>query len=228
MTPADEHSVSIKICGVTDPAAMEVACTLGVGRVGLVFVAASPRYVELEQAKDLAEIARGRARVVALTLDADDAELDRIISAIAPDELQLHGRESPERVGAVKARTGLPVIKAVGLAVADDLVRARDFFGVADHLLFDAKPPPGDKAALPGGNGIPFDWRLLLDIQPDEPYILSGGLTPENVCEALRLTGARGVDVSSGVEAAPGRKDPQKIKDFVAEVRGASAASQGD
>jgi phosphoribosylanthranilate isomerase len=157
---------------------------------------------------------------VAVTVDADDAFLDAIVAAMRPDMLQLHGKETPERVAEVKARHGLPVMKAFSVAEKADLDKIAPFRGVADRFLFDAKPPKG--AELPGGNGVPFDWTVLAGFDPTIDYMLSGGLTPGNVAEAIRLTGARQVDVSSGVESAPGVKDPAKVAAFCGAATGVS------
>lgn len=161
-----------------------------------------------------------RAEKVALTVDANDATLDAIVAALGPDMLQLHGKETPERVAAIRARFGLPVMKAIGVATAADLSRTADYADVADMILFDAKPPRD--AVLPGGNGRAFDWTILQGRGTEPPWMLSGGLDAGNVAEALRITGATRVDVSSGVESAPGVKDPQRIRAFVAAARGVS------
>ena len=169
------------------------------------------------------QAARGRARAVAVTVDAGDDALDAIVAAMAPDMLQLHGSESPERVQAVKARYGLPVIKAVPVRTAADLAASGRYRGVADRLMFDAKPPAGSE--LPGGNGVSFDWRLLAGLDADVDYMLSGGLSAANVGEALLIANPPAIDVSSGVESAPGVKDPALIADFFRAVR--TAAGQG-
>ena len=169
--------------------------------------------------------ARGRARIVALTVDADDALLAGVIEALDPDILQLHGKESPDRVAGIGARFGRLTMKAVGVAAPGDLAVAASYEDAADFLLIDAKPPEG--AVAPGGNGLPFDWRLARDFAPRRPWLLSGGLTPDNVAEAIHATGAGGVDVSSGVERAPGVKDEIKIAAFVAAARVAFRAPVG-
>lgn len=182
------------------------------------FFAPSPRHLEPSAARALAgEVPAGVAKV-GLTVDADDAELDAILACVPLDILQLHGRESPERVAAIRARTGLPVMKAVGIADAADLAAIDTHAAVADMLLVDAKPPR--EAALPGGNGLRFDWRLVAGRRWTRPWMLAGGLTPDNVAAAVRLTGARQVDVSSGVESVPGRKDAGRMADFAAALRG--------
>jgi len=206
-------TVLTKICGVSTPEAADAAVRGGAAFVGFVFFARSPRYVTPRRAAELAGAIR--LRKVGLFVDADDAAIDAALPAL--DLLQLHGRETPERVLAVKARTGRPVIKAVPLAVAADVLAARAFEPVADWLLFDAKPPPG--APLPGGNGVPFDWTLLAGTAWSKPWLLSGGLTPDNVEAAVRASGATAVDVSSGVESAAGRKDPARIAAFLDAVR---------
>lgn len=181
--------------------------------VGLVFFGPSPRNVNLEEASALAALARGRAAVVALTVDADDALLEAIVAQVAPDLLQLHGSESPERVAWIRQRFGLPVMKAIKVATAADAAQARAYADVADLILFDAKAPPG--ALLPGGNGVAFDWSLLDKVKDTVAFVLGGGLDPRNVAEAIRATGASTVDVSSGVERAPGEKDPDLIRAFI-------------
>jgi len=165
---------------------------------------------------------RGRAQKVALTVDANDAKLEAIVDALAPDILQLHGNETPARVGAIRARFGIPVMKAIGVASGADLAKSKAYASVADTLLFDAKPAP--EAVLPGGNGQAFDWSILRGLAADRPWMLSGGLDRSNVGDALTATGASGVDVSSGVESAPGMKDPARIAAFIAAVRALSPA----
>jgi phosphoribosylanthranilate isomerase len=203
----------VKICGLSTEETLAAAIEAGAERVGFVFFPRSPRYLTLEKAAALARRARGRAAVVALVVDAGDAALDTISEAVAPDMVQLHGQETPERVQALRARLGRPVMKALGISTAADLDAVPAFAAVADEILFDAKPPRG--AVLPGGNGVAFDWRLLAALDLPVPFMLSGGLGPRNVGEALRVTGAPGVDVSSGVESAPGVKDPDLIAAFV-------------
>jgi phosphoribosylanthranilate isomerase len=210
--------VSVKICGLSTPATLEAAIRAGVDMAGFVFYPTSPRHLSLAAARELQSHVAGRTKKVALTVDAGDDALEEIISALAPDILQLHGSETPGRVAAVKARFGLPVIKAVGVATEDD-VKAATAYAAADMLLLDAKPAEG--AVLPGGNGRAFDWRLLQKVAPGKPWLLAGGLAPENVAQALQLTRAPGVDASSGVESAKGIKDPARIAAFVAAARGA-------
>ena len=216
----------VKICGLSTANTLEAALKAGADVVGFVFFAKSPRHVGFEAARALGAQARGRARIAALSVDADDDALARIVEALAPDILQLHGRETPARVKEVGLRFACATMKAVGVAAPDDLAAADRYDGVADFLLIDAKPPKD--AVLPGGNGLPFDWRLARDFAPRTRWLLSGGLDPGNVAEAIALTGARGVDVSSGVESAPGIKDEAKIVAFVAAAREAFArATEG-
>lgn len=206
--------VRVKFCGLTRPADVEAAAKAGAAYVGFVFFPKSPRHLTPEQARALALAVPPGIAKVALTVDMDDAGIDAILDSVPVDLLQLHGRETPERVAAVKARTGLPVMKAVGVAGPEDLATLDSFTRVADQILVDAKAPKG--AALPGGNGIAFDWRLIAGRRWPLPWMLAGGLTPDNVAEAVRLTGARQVDVSSGVESAPGVKDPARMAAFAA------------
>lgn len=210
--------VRCKICGLRTPADVEAAAAAGAGYIGLVFFPRSPRHLELPAARDLALAAPVGLAKVGLVVDADDAQLEAITDAVPLDMLQLHGRESPARVAAVKARFGLPVMKAVGVAEAADLAAIAEYEAVADQILVDAKARKG--AALPGGNGLAFDWRLIAGRQWQRPWMLAGGLTPGNVAEAVRLTGAAQVDVSSGVESAPGVKDAARIAAFVAAAQG--------
>lgn len=207
-------STAVKICGLTTPDAVAAAVAAGARYLGFVFFAKSPRHVTPEEAAALAAgVPLGIAKV-GLFVNPDDALLHEILAQVPLDMIQLHGAESPARVREVRALTGLPVIKAVGLAEPRDLDALWDYGLVADMLLIDAKPPRD--ADLPGGNGLAFDWRLLAGRQILKPWLLAGGLTPENVAQALRLTRAPGVDVSSGVESAPGIKDPDRIRDFIA------------
>jgi len=218
-------SLLVKICGVTTPDAIDAAVSAGADLIGLVFFPKSPRHLSITAARSLADRAAGRARVVALTVDATDEDLETIVAGLSPDLLQLHGEETPERVAAVRAAFSLPVMKAVGVAGADDLAAIGAYAAVSDMLLVDAKPPK-TADALPGGNGLTFDWRLVAGLDPGRPVMLSGGLHPGNVAEAVRLTRLSGVDVSSGVESAPGRKDPDRIRAFVAAAR--SAQGEGE
>ncbi|SEN13690.1 phosphoribosylanthranilate isomerase [Gemmobacter aquatilis] len=204
--------IRVKICGLRTVADVAAVAAAGAAYAGFVFFAKSPRHLSLEVARDLALAAPIGLAKVALTVDADDATLDAIVEAVPLDMLQLHGHESPDRVADVRARYGLPVMKALGVADEGDLAPLFEYSLVADQLLIDAKPPKG--AALPGGNGLSFDWRLVAQRRWLKPWMLAGGLTPENVAEAIRLTNARQVDVSSGVESAPGIKDAGKIAAF--------------
>jgi phosphoribosylanthranilate isomerase len=210
-------SVKVKICGVRTPAIVEEVADAGADFVGLVLFAKSPRHLELEEARVLAAVARGRIGTVAVMVDPDDALVDGVLERVRPDFLQLHGSETPDRVAAIKARTGLPVMKAIPVADAADVADAGDYAASADYILFDAKPT--QDARLPGGNGLPFDWRLLTGLVP--PFALSGGLTPDNVGEAIGLTGASLVDVSSGVERAPGEKDARLVRSFIEAAKAA-------
>ncbi|WP_411028162.1 phosphoribosylanthranilate isomerase [Shimia sp. FJ5] len=215
--------IRVKICGLKEPEHVVAAAEAGAAYVGLVFFEKSPRYVTPEQARDLALAAPVGLAKVALVVNAEDAFLDHLLETVPLDVLQLHGKESPERVAEIRARYGLPVMKAVGIAEEADLAALQTYGAVADQLLVDAKPPKG--AELPGGNGLAFDWRLVNRKYWPCPWMLAGGLTPENVAEAIRMTGARQVDVSSGVERAPGVKDAGLIRDFVAAATGVGAAA---
>ncbi|MCM2456817.1 phosphoribosylanthranilate isomerase [Rhizobium sp. CG4] len=195
----------IKICGLKTSEAVEKAVARGASHIGFIFFEKSPRNIEPDIAGKLADAVRGRAKIVAVTVNADNDDLDEIIALLKPDILQLHGTETPERVLNVKAIYGLPVMKALSIREADDLIRVEPYIGIADRFLFDAKPPNGSD--LPGGNGVSFDWSLLAGLDADIDYMLSGGLNKDNVAEALSRTGARGIDLSSGVESAPGVKD---------------------
>lgn len=206
--------VRVKICGLRTPADVQAVARAGAAYAGFVFFAKSPRNLTLAQAREAALAAPPGLAKVALTVDADDTALDAIVGAVPLDMLQLHGHETPERVAAVRERFGLPVMKAMGVAGEGDLAGLTEMSLAADQLLIDAKPPRG--ADLPGGNGLAFDWRLLVGRKWLRPWMLAGGLTPGNVAQAVRLTGARQVDVSSGVESAPGVKDHARIAAFVA------------
>ncbi len=217
-------SVLVKICGLSRESHVAAAAEAGARYVGFVFFPPSPRDVNVAEAGTLAASVPAGVAKVALTVDADDALLDAITEGAAPDMLQLHGSETPERIAAVKARYGLPVMKAVGVAGPEDLPKLDLYAGVADQLLVDAKPPSGGAGALPGGNGLSFDWRLIAGRRWAVPWMLAGGLTAENVATAIQLTGARQVDVSSGVESSPGAKDPDKIRAFIDAAHGAANA----
>ncbi len=216
-------SLIVKICGLSTEETLDAALGAGADMVGFNFFAKSPRFVTPARAAELAERVAGRAEIVAVTVDMDDAGLAEIVEAVSPDGLQLHGAETPDRVAEVRRRFGRQVIKALPIAATDDLARAEAHAAVADRLLLDAKPPKD--ATRPGGLGVPFDWSLLAGFDPDIPWLLSGGLRPGNVAQAVALTGAPGVDVSSGVESAPGRKEVDLIRAFIANARGAGAAS---
>jgi phosphoribosylanthranilate isomerase len=215
---AADPALIVKICGLRTAEAMEAALTAGADMIGLVSFAPSPRHVDATAAAGLADQARGRAEIVLLTVDADDAALAALVAEIRPDWLQLHGHETPARVAEVRRRHGLPVMKALGIRDEADLAAAADF-AAADRLLFDAKPPKD--ATRPGGNGLAFDWRLLAKLDPRLRFMLSGGLDPVTVTDAVRIARPLGVDVSSGVERAPGDKDPALIAAFVRAARAA-------
>ncbi len=213
--------LTIKICGLMTPQALDVALDSGADMVGFVFFAPSPRNLGLELARTLGERVRGRAAKVALTVNANNDTLGSIVDALKPDMLQLHGKEAPERVAVVRSRFGLPVMKALPIADRGDLSPIREYAQVADRLIFDARAP--QEATRPGGLGKPFDWTLLSGIDPGVPFMLSGGLDTNNVAQALRITRAPGVDVSSGVERTPGEKDPDMIRAFIRAARAAEA-----
>lgn len=209
--------IRVKICGLRTVQDVLAVAQAGAAYAGFVFFPKSPRHLTIEQARELALAAPVGLAKVALTVDADDATLDAIVEAMPLDMLQLHGHESPDRVADLRARYGLPVMKAVGVADEGDLAAVFDYSLVADQILVDAKPPKN--ATLPGGNGLSFDWRLVAQRRWLRPWMLAGGLTPENVAEAIRLTNARQVDVSSGVESAPGVKDAARIAAFLQAAR---------
>ena len=217
-------ALTVKICGLKTPQALDAALESGADLVGFVFFPPSPRHLGLVEARVLGERVEGRAGKVALTVDATDEMLLDIVNALKPDMLQLHGKETPERVVAVRTRFGLPVMKALPIAERADLSPIRIYEKVADRLIFDARPPK--EATRPGGLGRRFDWTLLKDVKCAVPFMLSGGLDAGNVAEALRITRAPGVDVSSGVERAPGEKDPDKIREFVRVARAAEEPLQ--
>ena len=212
-------SVDVKICGISTAEAMTAAIEGGAAFVGLVFYPPSPRAVTPAEAAALAALVPGDIIKTGLLVDADDATIEDVLTGVPLDLLQLHGSETPARVAEVKQRFGLPVMKVVKLRQQGDLEAAAPFLAVADRLLFDAEPPAAMAEALPGGNALAFDWRILSGTTWPLPWMLAGGLTPENLAEAVRISGAPAVDVSSGVEDAPGRKNPQKIKAFL-EVAG--------
>jgi phosphoribosylanthranilate isomerase len=210
----------IKICGLKSPETLDVALESGADMIGFVFFPPSPRNIGFEAARALGERVRGRALKVALSVNAGDEQLVEIVETLEPDFLQLHGHETPERVKAVRRRFGLPVMKALPIAERADLLRIRLYEKEVDRLIFDARAPR--EASRPGGLGKSFDWQLLRNLDSAVPFMLSGGLDAGNVAEALRITGAPGVDVSSGIERAPGEKDPDKIRAFITAARQAT------
>jgi phosphoribosylanthranilate isomerase len=213
--------LTVKICGLKTPEALDTALESGADLVGFVFFPPSPRHLGLQAARALAAQVEDRAAKVALTVDANDQMLLDIINALKPDMLQLHGKETPERVVQVRSRFRLPVMKALPVSTRADLSSVREYAQVSDWLIFDARAPK--EATRPGGLGKPFDWSLLAGIKLDVPYLLSGGLDAGNVADALQITRAPGVDVSSGVESAPGVKDPERIREFIRAARTAAA-----
>jgi phosphoribosylanthranilate isomerase len=217
--------VKVKICGVRTPAIVEVAAEAGADYVGLVIFPLSPRHVEPENAQAITDAAAGRIETVAVLVDPDDALIDLVLEKIRPAMLQLHGRETPERAAEIRAHSRLPVIKAIGVARADDVASAVLYAGSADLILFDAKAPPA-AAALPGGHGVAFDWQALCGLSAGGGFALSGGLNPGNVARALALTGASMVDVSSGVERTPGHKDAGLVRRFIQAAKGRPAQAE--
>ena len=212
-------AVETKICGVNSVAALEAATAGGADMIGLQFYPPSPRYLPPEQAAALArQVPQGMVKV-ALLVEPDDATLESILALVPLDMIQLHGAETPRRVAEIRGRFDLPVMKAIKVAVAEDFDSVAPYLQVADRLLFDAKPPKHMTGALPGGNAVSFDWRLLAGRSWAKPWMLSGGLDPDNLAEAVNISGARAVDVSSGVEDQPGAKSPEKIADFLAKAR---------
>jgi phosphoribosylanthranilate isomerase len=211
----------VKICGLKTLDALDAALEAGADMVGFVFFPPSPRNLGVEAVRALGERVNGRAKKVALSVDATDGELDRVVEALKPDMLQLHGKETPERIAAVRSRFRLPVMKALPIEQKSDLAPIRIYEKVADWLLFDGRAPR--EATRPGGLGKTFDWTVLQNLDLKIPFMLSGGLDASNVAEALRITRAPAVDVSSGVERAPGEKDPDKIRAFVRAARGLPA-----
>jgi phosphoribosylanthranilate isomerase len=210
-------SLIVKICGLSTRETLDVALDAGADMVGFVFFPPSPRHLTLEAARDLGHAVKGRAAKVALTVDADDATLEGIVKALQPDLLQLHGRESAARLRDIKRRFGLPVMKAIPVETSADLAALPGYTDVADRILFDARAPR--EATRPGGLGAVFDWHVLENLDLKLPFMVSGGLHADNVAEAVRLTRAGGVDVSSGVERAPGIKDPEMIRAFIRAAR---------
>ncbi|HTN97484.1 MAG TPA: phosphoribosylanthranilate isomerase [Nordella sp.] len=208
-------SVQVKICGLLTPETVKAAVEAGADYIGFNFYPRSPRYVTPEKAAELAALMPASVLKVALAVDADDATLDAIMAALDPDILQLHGDETSQRLVELKSRYGVTLMKAIPIAGPEDPIKSEIYRDSADLLLFDAKPPKSMKNALPGGNGLAFDWSLLAGQKPEIPWMLSGGLTVDNVREAIEATGAEAVDVSSGVEDAPGRKNPELIRKFI-------------
>ena len=208
-------TTEVKICGLRTQGALDAALASGADYVGFVFYERSPRNIAPADARLLAARARGKAKIVALLVDPDDSLLAEVIDTVAPDILQLHGSETPARVAEIAQLFGRPVMKAVPVGSAGDVQAALAYAGKADRILFDAKAPADDAAALPGGNGIAFDWQALAELEGRIDYMLAGGLNADNVAEAIRLTGAHAVDVSSGVESRPGEKDAELIRRFI-------------
>lgn len=212
-------AIAVKICGINSDAALTAALTAGADMIGLVFYPRSPRYVTPAQAGALAAAANGRAELVGVLVDPDDALLETILAAVPLDLLQLHGDESPARLNEIRRRFGVAVMKAIRIAEAGDLAQAVPYRAAADRLMFDGKAPTSLKGAMPGGNRVSFDWAMLKGSEVGLPWILSGGLDPDNVVQAIRASGAGAVDVSSGVEDAPGHKDPRRIAAFLAAAK---------
>jgi phosphoribosylanthranilate isomerase len=210
-------SLTVKICGLSTPETLDAALQAGADMVGFVFFPPSPRHIGLEIARELGRRAKGRAAKVALTVDADDATLASIIEALQPEILQLHGRETVARLRDIKQAFGVPVMKAIAVETASDLTPLAGYAPVADRILFDARAPRG--ATRPGGLGTAFDWHVLESLALALPFMVSGGLTADNVAEAVRVTRAGGLDVSSGVERTPGIKDPEMIRNFIRAAR---------
>jgi phosphoribosylanthranilate isomerase len=216
----------IKICGLKTPEAVDRAIERGATHIGFIFFEKSPRHIEPLEAGALADSVRGKVKIVAVTVDADNEMLEEIISFVKPDILQLHGHESPERVLNIKAVFGLPVMKAFSIRTADDLRKLEAYDGLADRFLLDAKAPTGSE--LPGGNGVSFDWKLLTALDDGVDYMLSGGLNKDNVAQALSGTTASGIDISSGVESAPGVKDLQMMDAFFDAIAQARSVEETD
>ncbi len=206
-------SLEIKICGIGESHALDAVINGGADHFGLIFFEKSPRNVSLDKARSLKAHAAGRISAVAVTVDASDERLDAIVDAARPEMLQLHGSESPQRAAQVRKRYGLPVMKALAIREAADLDRISGYLGIADRFLFDAKPPEGSQ--IPGGNGVAFDWEIMDHLPENVPYMLSGGLDAGNLREAIAKSGATAIDVSSGVESAPGKKDVEMIRHFL-------------
>lgn len=211
----------VKICGLSSPETVTAALDAGADLIGFVFFPKSPRNVSTATAKELAGLARGKAKIVALIVDAEDALVDDITREVAPDFFQAHGAETPERIAEINRRSGRPVIKAIKIKSDADVAQAEAYETTAALILYDAKAPETLKNALPGGNGIAFDWTLVGSGKTASSFILSGGLNPGNVADAIKVTGAGIVDVSSGVEKSPGIKDITLIREFIAAAKGA-------
>ncbi len=212
-------TTEIKICGLSAPEQMHAAVEAGADYVGLMFYEPSPRNVSVPVAQELAAIARNRSKIVAVLVDADDSLIDAINVSVKPDFFQAHGSETPARLAEITARTAVPVIKVIKVRDASDIETAADYADVADFILFDARAPDALADALPGGNGVAFDWSLLAGDAGQPRFMLSGGLNADNVAKAIAVTGAPMVDVSSGVESAPGNKDATAIVNFIEAVR---------
>jgi phosphoribosylanthranilate isomerase len=216
---------SVKICGLSTAETVHAAVDAGASHIGFMFYERSPRNVTIAHAASLRKLLPATVKAVAVLVDADDTLLDEMAQAVRPDLLQLHGSETPERVADIKSRTGIAVMKVISVADAADVTASDTYEKAADLLLFDAKPPKSMANALPGGNALSFDWSLIADAAPGLPWMLSGGLTPDNVAEAISRTGARMVDVSSGVESAPGKKNEALIRAFVKAAQVVKTAS---
>lgn len=212
-------AIEAKICGLTTSECIDIAIAGGAAFIGLVFYAKSPRHLIPDEAGALSRPVAGKVGRVGLIVDESDENIAAILAACPLDMLQLQGQESPSRVAEIRDKFSLPVMKAVAISTAADLATARSYENVADRLLFDAKPPASLKGALPGGNAVSFDWRILAGQKFSRPWMLAGGLTVENLATAVRISGTKAVDTSSGVEDRPGVKNPQKIKDFLALAR---------
>jgi phosphoribosylanthranilate isomerase len=217
-------TIAVKICGITSPGAIDAAVEAGAVYGGLVFHPKSPRFVALEQARALADHMRGRLKIVALIADMEDAQIERLVATVQPDFLQLHGSESARRAAYIRGKFSVPVIKALPVAEASDLAAATEYEDAVDMLMFDARPPKG--ATRGGGHGQAFDWKILSGKSFSKPWFLAGGLDPDNVARAIALSGAKLVDVSSGVESAPGIKDAQHIRDFIIAAKNAASLSK--
>jgi phosphoribosylanthranilate isomerase len=215
------RDISVKICGLSTPETVRAAVEAGASHTGFMFYERSPRNVTIAQAADLRAFLPANVEAVSILVNAEDAFIQAVVEGMRPDLLQLHGSETPERVAEIKSRTGVRVMKVISVADAADVATADLYEKVADLLLFDAKPPKSMANALPGGNALSFDWSLIADVPHRLPWMLSGGLTPDNVAEAITRTGARMVDVSSGVEDAPGRKNEALIRAFIEAAHGA-------